>query len=79
MAWLKLQTDLGHMMFQASGGGSETLGEVQFEWAPGVTAALVRGTADTDRTALAICRSDGTVVYIYVDTGTTVVCSATHP
>jgi hypothetical protein len=77
--WIKKQTDTGDVKFEASGGGSEQVGEVQFEWAPGVYAALVRGTTDTDRTALKLCISDGSAVYIYVDTGTTIVCSATHP
>lgn len=54
-------------------------GTVTFEWASGVDAQLVRGTTDTDRTALAIRRSDGTRIYLYVDTGTTLVVSATAP
>jgi hypothetical protein len=73
------QDDEGNVKIIAQGGSSETEGEVIVEFEDGVDAALVRGTADTARTALAIRRSDGTRVYIYVDTGTTVVCSATHP
>lgn len=52
---------------------------VTFEWAPGVDAQLIRGTTDTDRTAIALRRSDGTRVYGYVDTGTTWVVSTTAP
>jgi len=52
---------------------------VTFEWASGVDAQLIRGTTDTDRTAIALRRSDGTRVYIYVDTGTTVLCSTSAP
>lgn len=52
---------------------------VTFEWASGVDAQLVRGTTDTDRTAVALRRSDGTKVYLYVDTGTTLVVSTTAP
>jgi hypothetical protein len=74
-----LQDDLGNVKIVAQGGGSETDGEVIVEWDANVDAALVRGTVDTDRTALALRRSDGTRVYIYVDTGTTVLCSTTHP
>lgn len=54
-------------------------GTVTFQWATGVDAQLVRGTTDTDRTAIALRRSDGTRVYLYVDTGTTLVVSATAP
>lgn len=52
---------------------------VTFQWASGVDAQLVRGGTDTDRTAVALRRSDGTRVYLYVDTGTTLVVSTTAP
>lgn len=52
---------------------------VTFEWASGVDAQLIRGATDADRTALALRRSDGTRIYLYVDTGTTLVVSATAP
>lgn len=57
----------------------DTAATVTFQWANGVDAQLVRGTTDTDRTAIALRRSDGTRVYLYVDTGTTLVVSATAP
>lgn len=56
-----------------------TASTVTFQWASGVDAQLVRGAVDTDRTAIALRRSDGTRVYLYVDTGTTLVVSATAP
>ncbi len=52
---------------------------VTFRWANNVDAQLIRGETDTDRTAIALRRSDGTRVYLYVDTGTTLVVSATAP
>jgi hypothetical protein len=52
---------------------------VVFQWAAGVDVELIRGVTDTDRTAIALRRSDGTKVYLYVDTGTTLVVSATAP
>ena len=57
----------------------DTAATVTFEWATGVDAQIVRGAVDTDRTAIALRRSDGTRVYLYVDTGTTLVVSATAP
>lgn len=57
----------------------DTAATVTFQWASGVDAQLVRGTTDTDRTAIALRRSDGARVYLYVDTGTTLVVSATAP
>jgi len=79
-----LQKDNGNATFTAQGGGSETDGEFGVEFTQtdagvAIEAGFCRGTTDTDRTALYLKRSDGTRVYIYVDTGTTVVCSATHP
>ena len=52
---------------------------VTFQWANGVDAQLIRGTTDTDRTAIALRRSDGTRVFLFVDTGTTLTVSATAP
>lgn len=77
------QDDNGNAKFVAQGGGSETDGEFgaifDESGATPIEAGFARGTADTDRTALYLKRSDGTRVYVYVDTGTTLVCSATHP
>lgn len=77
------QDDLGNAKFVANGGGSETDGEFgaifDESGATNVEAGFARGTADTDRTAVYIKRSDGVRVYLYVDTGTTLVVSATHP
>ncbi len=53
--------------------------KVTVEWASGVDAEIIRGATDTDRTAIALRRSDGTKVYLYVDTGTTLVVSTTAP
>jgi L-ascorbate metabolism protein UlaG (beta-lactamase superfamily) len=55
-------------------------GVVQFQWATGVDAQLVRGSgANVGRTAIALRRTDGTRIYLSVDTGTTLVVSATAP
>lgn len=54
-------------------------GTVTFQWATGVDAQLIRGVTDADRTCLSLRRSDGTRVYLYVDTGTTLVVSTTAP
>ncbi len=76
--WIRQQLDDGYEKNVASGGNSENAG-VLWEFDQDVDAGLVRGVVDTSRTALKLRRSDGTVVYIYVDTGTTVVCSETAP
>jgi len=76
--WVRKQKDDGSELYEAQGGGSETA-DVTYEFAEGVDIGFTRGTSDTSRTALKLRRSDGTEVYIYVDTGTTVLCSATHP
>lgn len=73
-----LQKDDGSAQFQAQGGGSEEE-EFGVEFEDGVDAALGRGETDTDRTYLRLRRSDGTSVYLYVDTGTTLTVSATKP
>lgn len=52
---------------------------VKVTFATNVDAEIGRGATDADRTYIALRRSDGTKVYIYVDTGTTVLCSATKP
>lgn len=76
--------DAGDLMAQASGGGSETDGEFGAVFDQGddgtlVDAAFGRGTTDADRTYVRLKRSDGVSVYLYVDTGTTLVVSATKP
>lgn len=77
--WIRSQVDDGTERKTASGGNSEFV-EVLTEWDPGtVDAALGRGVVDTDRTYLRLRRSDGTSVYLYVDTGTTLVVSTTQP
>lgn len=78
-----LQKDDGSAKFTAQGGGSESaeLG-VEFEALDSgvsVEAAFVRGASDTDRTGIKLKRSDGTAVYLYVDTGTTLTVSTTAP
>lgn len=78
-----LQKDDGSAKFTAQGGGSESqeLGVVFEELDTGVSvdAAFGRGTTDTDRTYVRLKRSDGTSVYLYVDTGTTLTVSTTAP
>lgn len=68
----------GNAVVQATRESKDT-GTVLVEWEAGVDAALVRGVTDTDRTAVKLRRSDGTAVYLYVDTGTTLVVSTTAP
>jgi len=78
------QKDTGSAVFEASGGGSETDGEfgAVFDTTDAgiaIDAAFGRGATDTDRTYVRLKRSDGVSVYLYVDTGTTLVVSATKP
>lgn len=76
--WITQQTDNGDQKLLAQGGGSET-SEAITEWATGVDAGLGRGVVNAARSYLRLRRTDGTIVYIYVDTGTTVACSTTRP
>ena len=76
--WIQKQEDDGSVKQVASGGNSENASAL-WEFAENVDIGFVRGVSDTDRTALKLRRSDGTAVYIYVDTGTTVLCSGTAP
>lgn len=78
-----LQKDDGSAKFTAQGGGSENA-EIGVEFETGddgvaVDAAFGRGATDTDRTYVRLKRSDGTSVYLYVDTGTTLTVSTTAP
>lgn len=81
--WIRQQKDDGYEVNLASGGNSENAGVLweftRSDAGVAVEAGFVRGVTDTDRSALKLTRSDGTAVYIYVDTGTTVVCSTTAP
>jgi hypothetical protein len=78
--WIRQQIDDGTEKVLASGGNSE-FSERITEWDLNVDASLGRGTGvvGTDLSYVQLRRTDGTKVYIYVDTGTTVVCSATRP
>lgn len=76
--WIRQQLDDGSEKYVASGGNSENA-SVLWEFDDGVQAGFVRGVTDNSRTSLKLYRSDGTAVYIYVDTGTTVVCSTSAP
>lgn len=78
------QVDDGSAKFIAQGGGSETDGNfgVIFDesGALPIEAGFGRGTgANISRTFAFLTRTDGTRVYLSVDTGTTLVVSATHP
>lgn len=73
-----LSQNNGNALLQTTRESKDT-GNVTVEWETGVDAALIRGVTDTDRTAVRLRRSDGTAVYLYVDTGTTLVVSATAP
>ena len=77
--WIRQQLDTGDEKHIANEASSFAGCERITEWDVNVDLAMGRGVADSDRTYLALRRSDGTKVYIYVDTGTTVVCSATQP
>lgn len=74
----KIQDDEGNVIFEADGGGSENE-EFIVRFDEDVEAAVGRGETDTDRTYLRLKRSDGTDVYLYVDTGTTLTVSTTKP
>lgn len=77
------QDDNGNAKFVAQGGGSETDGEFgaifDESGSTPIEAGFGRGVTDADRTFLYLKRSDGTRVYLYVDTGTTLVVSTTKP
>ena len=73
------QSDGGTLIKADEGSGSATTGYVKVQFAPLVFAEIGRGTTDTDRTYIALTRSDGTKMYLYVDTGTTLTVSTTHP
>lgn len=77
--WLRQQLDTGDEKFIANEASSFAGSERITEWDSGIDAAMGRGVVDADRTYVRLRRSDGTSVYIYVDTGTTVVCSTTQP
>lgn len=74
--WVRRQDDDGSETYLAQGGGSEFAAR-KIEWDTNVDAEIRRGTTSTARTGLKLRRTDGTAVYISVDTGTTVVCSTT--
>lgn len=78
--WIRQQLDTGEEKYKASGGSSE-LQERITEWDLNVDAAIGRGvgTVGANLSYLQLRRTDGTKVYIYVDTNTTVVCSTTQP
>lgn len=76
--WIRQQLDDGTEKYVADGNDSGNQERI-VEWGSGIDLAMGRGATDTDRTYLRLRRSDGTSVYIYVDTGTTVVCSTTKP
>lgn len=78
MAFTRTQADNGDQVYVADGGNSD-VAENLTEFAPGVDAGFGRGATDTDRTYVKLCRSDGTPVYLYVDTGTTLTVSTTKP
>lgn len=77
--WIRQQLDTGDQQYLGDDGNGESTSENIWRFAPTVDAAIGRGATDTDRTYLRLNRTDGTSVYIYVDTGTTVVCSTTKP
>ena len=77
--WIRKQLDTGDQKFEANETSSAAGVENITEWDVNVDAALGRGVANSARTYLKLRRTDGTIVYIYVDTGTTVVCSTTQP
>lgn len=78
MAFIRVQRDDGCQENRAQGGNSENAEDI-WSFSPTVEAAIGRGVVNTARTYLRLTRTDGTFVYIYVDTGTTVVCSTTQP
>lgn len=84
--WARKQESDGSEYFVASGGNSEN-SERGSIWDFGnannpngaFEASMGRGVTSTSRTYVKLCRTDGTPVYISVDTGTTVVCSTAQP
>ena len=79
MVWARQQEDTGNEFNEGYSSPQSGGVEVVWGWSPTVEAALGMGVANTARSYLRLTRTDGTFVYIYVDTGTTVVCSTTQP
>lgn len=79
--WIRQQLDTGNEKVIANEASSFIGCERITEWDVNIDSALGRGvgTVGSNLTYLQLRRTDGTKVYIYVDTGTTVVCSATQP
>lgn len=79
--WIRQQLDTGDEKILANEASAFAGVERITEWDKNVDSALGRGvgTVGTANTYLSLRRTDGTKMYIYVDTGTTVVCSATQP
>ncbi len=76
------QEDDGNVVFEASEGSEDCEFLARFSTTDaGLTAdaGFGRATGDTDKTYLKLRRNDGTPVYIYVDSGTTVTASGTKP
>lgn len=77
--WIRQQLDTGDQNTLANEASNIAGTENIVTWDTGVDAALGKGVANAARTYLRLRRTDGTNVYIYVDTGTTVVCSTSQP
>jgi hypothetical protein len=79
MVWARQQQDTGNQFYDGYSnqqtGGVETV----WGWSPTVEAALGMGVTTPALTYLRLTRGDGTFVYIYVSSGTTVTCSTSQP
>lgn len=73
------QTSGGQAVVKATGDSvSGNNANLLIEFAPGFDIEVGRGTADTDRTYIALRNSTGVKYYLYVDT-TAVIASTTKP
>lgn len=78
MAFNRIQDDEGNQIFVADGGNSENAENIT-EFEEGVDAAFGRGETSTGRTYIRLRRTDGTNVYLSVNTGTTLTVSSSKP
>lgn len=80
--FIQKNEDTGNTIFEAAQGSEDCEFGARFSTTDaGVAAeaAFGRATGDTDKTYVRLKRNDGTDVYLYVDSGTTLTVSATKP
>lgn len=81
--WIRKQLDTGAEEYRAQGNSSESAERVvRWDYTAAnlpIELAMGRGVTNTAISYIRFTRTDGTFIYMYIDTGTTVVTSATQP